>query len=279
MNSAAKDLSGNPVPQSLDGFGVVVTRSETREGPLSTLLEKKGATIYHWPTFSIEPPEDLDSISESLSDLADYNWIVFASPRAVEAVAAIIQPLLPEASAGPRIAAIGRSTARALEENGWPVHFIPESYTGEALVREFGERDWARDAKILFPAGSIALETIPEGLRQLGAHLDQVTVYVNKPAALDRQLCLQQIENGAIDVVTFASTSAVESLQLSLEERGFSLLKRTSEAAAIGPTTAEALEETGWPPAATADPSTLEGLAEAAVIALASVHPETPDGH
>ncbi len=266
MNSAVKDLSGNPVPQSLDGFGVVVTRFETREGPLSTLLEQKGATIYHWPTFSIEPPEDLDSISESLNNLTGYNWIIFASPRAVEAVAAIIQPLLPEVSAGPRIAAIGKSTARALEENGWPVHFIPEKYTGEALVKEFGERDWARDAKILFPAGSIARETIPEGLRQLGAHLNQVTVYVNKPAALNRQLCLQQIENGAIDVVTFASPSAVESLQLSLEERGFSLLKRTSEAVAIGPSTAEALEETDWPPAATADPSTLEGLAEAVVI-------------
>ena len=268
MNSAVKDLSGNPVPQSLDGFGVVVTRFETREGPLSTLLVNKGATIYHWPTFSIEPPEDPDSISESLSGLAGYNWIVFASPRAVEAVAAIIQPHLTEVSAGPRIAAIGKSTARALEENGWPVHFIPQKYTGEALVKEFGERGWARDAKILFPAGSITRETIPEGLRQLGASLDQITVYINRPAALDPQLCLRQIENGAIDVVTFASPSAVESLQLSLQERGFSLLKRMSDAVAIGPTTAEALEETGWLPTATADPSTLEGLADAVVITL-----------
>ena len=133
-------------------------------------------------------------------------------------------------------------------------------------MREFGEKNWARDAKILFPAGSITRDTIPEGLRQLGAHLDQVTVYVNKPAVLDRKLCLQQIGDGAIDVVTFASPSAVENLQLSLEKRGFSLLKRASEAVAIGPTTAEALEETGWPPAATADPSTLEGLAEAVII-------------
>jgi uroporphyrinogen-III synthase len=268
MNRAAPDLKGSPVPGSPEGFGAVVTRPEKRDGPLSTLLEKRGATVFLWPTFSIESPEDLESINDFLGDLTGYNWIVFASPRAVEAVSAITQPPPAESSGGLRIAAVGGSTARALEENGWPVHFIPESYSGEALVKEFGERDWARGAKILFPAGSIARETIPEGLRQLGAHLDQVTVYVNKPAELDQQLCLQQIENGEIDVVTFASPSAVESLQFSLKESGFHLLKRSSEAVAIGPTTARALEETGWPPAATADPSTLEGLAEAAVIAI-----------
>ena len=85
-------------------------------------------------------------------------------------------------------------------------------------------------------------------------------------ATLDGASCLRAVARGAVDVVTFASPSAVAGLAAALGEAGLADLLAHAAVAAIGPTTAGALvrRATAKPPP---PPATLYGLVAAALAA------------
>jgi uroporphyrinogen-III synthase len=209
------------------------------------------------------PPPDPARLERAMAGLNDYDWIVFSSPRAVAAVTGGgVRP--PE---GVRVAAVGESTAQALASEGWPVHLVPREAGGEHLVAAFADAGLAPGARVLFPASAIARPIIPDGLRGLGARVDQVVAYETVHATLDAAECLADVSAGRADAVTFASPSAVEGLRKVLDQRFVGLFRRMP-AIAIGATTSEALARAGVPPAAVADPSTLDGLVDAVVTVL-----------
>lgn len=243
--------------------GIVVTRAEDEDGPLTALLTGRGARVLHWGSIEFASPEDPAPFHEALEGVGDYDWIVFSSPRAVAAVLARI----PDPPRGPRVAAVGTATARSLEEGGWPVHRLPEANRGRALVEAFRREGDAGGARILFPASEIARDVIPRGLEELGGRVLRVTAYRTVPAPLDRERCRREVERGEVDVLTFASPSAAKNLEGALGPALTSRLKEGLPAAAIGPTTGGALEEAGWRRVVVAEPHTLAGLARAALEA------------
>jgi len=260
---ASRRRGGVPMvhESSLGGRCVVVTRAEATGGPLGARLAAHGAVVLHWPVVRISSPADQEPLEKALSNLARYDWIVFSSPRAVDAITGHVDRF-PD---GLRVAAVGDSTAESLRAANWPVDVTPKQFGGEGLVAAFAERDVAYGASILFPAGSIARSTIPDGLTGLGAQVDRVVAYETTPSSLDKRVCVEDIESGCVDAVTFASPSTVVGLQRVLERDTFGLILEQIPAVAIGPTTAEALERTGVSPAAVAHPSTLDGLVDAVV--------------
>ncbi len=135
-------------------------------------------------------------------------------------------------------------------------------------MAEFSTRELARDKRVLYPAGSIARSTLPEGLDRLGAQVDRVVEYRTVHESLDGSTCVSEIDSGSLDAVTFTSPSAVLGLHKSIGGPAFDRVFGRIPAVAIGPTTAEALLRLGVSPAAVADPSTLEGVVEAVVDVL-----------
>ena len=243
----------------LAGLGVAITRGEGVDGPFTLILKERGARVLDWGSIGFAPPEDLCPLYSSLSRIWDYDWICFSSPRAVDAVVRR-RPNPPE---GVKIAAVGPSTAASLKGAGWPVHRIPEEGNGEGLVEAFRLAGDADGARVFFPASSIAREVIPEGLSKLGAQVDRMTAYRMITLPLDEGACRSAVEAGEVQVVTFASPSAMEGLRKGVGENLFSELARSTPAAAMGPTTAAALKEEGWRKVAVAGTPTLEGLADA----------------
>jgi uroporphyrinogen III methyltransferase/synthase len=127
--------------------------------------------------------------------------------------------------------------------------------------REAGDADGAR---VFFPASAIARDVIPEGLGDLGADVDRMTAYRMVTLPLDGSVCRAAVERGEVQVVTFASPSAMEALRTGIGEDLFERLARNTPAAVMGPTTEGALREAGWERVAVAGTPTLEGLADAA---------------
>jgi uroporphyrinogen-III synthase len=80
------------VSAPLTGIQVVVTRAEESGGPLTRELARRGADVLHWPVLRFEPPEDVSSLRDALARLADYDGVVFTSPRAVDAVTSRVSP-------------------------------------------------------------------------------------------------------------------------------------------------------------------------------------------
>lgn len=252
---------------------VVVTRDEPRDGPLGTSLRARGLDVLWWPVVHIAPPSDPRPLDEALARAAEFDWLVFASRHAVEAVASRTSP--PSGARHARVAAVGGATAAALRAHGWEPDVVPADAHAEALLEALAPRI-IPGARVLFPASSRALPTLAEGLRRLGAQVLQVEAYCNAAAPLDRGACRAAIEAGTVGAVTFTSPSCVEELEHALGREVFErlLVKRppasgpggghggggSALAVALGPTTAGALSARGIEPVL-ATPATLDGLA------------------
>lgn len=236
----------------------MVTRDEGATGPLTTLLRDRGLVVHNWPTIRVVPPEDPSPLNEALGDLSSFDWAVLTSPRAAEA---FIERGDAAAQAGLRIAAVGTSTARALQDAGWRVEVVPETQTGEALVAALRASGVGAGTRVLFPASAQARATVPDGLAEVGAITVQVEAYRLEPVRLDRQVCGALLDAGAIAIVSFTSPSTVEGLESGLGRELFDRVVAGTRAAAIGPTTAEAAERAGLD-VVVAHPHSLEGLAE-----------------
>jgi uroporphyrinogen-III synthase len=247
----------------LAGLAVVVTRDEPAGGPLATRLAAAGARVVAWPATATAAPDDDTALRGALGAIATFDWLVVTSARAVAAVADRLATLPPRL----RVAAVGEATAAAARAAGWRVDRVPEAYSGEALVDAFRGAGDARGARVVFPAADRAAATVPDGLAALGAEVVRVEAYRTLPAELDGARCLERAGAGEIDVLTFASPSAVDGLAAALGDEAFARLVGRLAVAVIGPATADALARRGLAAGAVADPSTLDGLVAAAARA------------
>jgi uroporphyrinogen III methyltransferase/synthase len=225
-----------------------------------------GARVLKWGSIAFEPPQDPGPFLEALGRLGEYDWICFSSPRAVDAVVHRV----PRAPAGLKVVVVGPSTAAAVQEAGWPVHRIPDEATGADIVKAFRVAGDADGKRIFFPASAIAREEIPNGLSALGAEVHQVTAYRMVMLPVDAGACGDAVDRGEVQVVTFASPSALHGLREGLGEELYGRISREVTAAAMGPTTSEALDRAGWERIVTARAPTLRGLARVAVEAASS---------
>ncbi len=240
---------------SLKGRRIVITRAAHQAESLAAPLRDFGAEVIFLPVIAIGPPADPRPLREAARRAAEgeYDWIIFTSTNAVEAIA----PLLPIC---PRIAAIGPATRRAAEQHGFPVTLTPEQYNAESLVESFG-RERLEGRRILIPSSAIARDTVPLTLANRGAHVDVVEAYRNviPPDAAPR--AAEVFRDPLPHWVTFASPSAVNNL---IELTGPRALQ-TVKIAVIGPTTSECALQHGLTVTAEASPSTVEGLVQAIV--------------
>ena len=114
--------------------------------------------------------------------------------------------------------------------------------------------------KILVPRADIGPKTLLNGLKSLGARVDEVTAYRTVvpsgmgPAVWDALA-------GGIDVITLTSSSAVRNLLGFLD--GDVKAISNCVVACIGPVTAKTAQELGLEPDIVASEHTVEGLVDA----------------
>lgn len=254
---------------ALAGRRIVVTRRAGQASTLVRLLQERGAEVVEVPAIEIVAPADVSPLDEALRSLERYQWLVFTSANAVNAVLGRIAVLGLEprlGARGPKLASVGPATTAALR-SAFPADRVAlepaGDFRGRALADAFagalhgGER-------VLIPSSSRGRPELAEGLRSLGAQVDAVGAYATVEPADLRPRVLACLEAG-FDLVAFASPSAVESFVA-----GAGALARGLPAVVIGPTTAQAALAAGLEVRAVARPSTSEGLAAAAEEALAA---------
>jgi uroporphyrinogen-III synthase len=234
---------------------VLVTR---RWPELVARLAVAGIASAEVPTIELRPPLDPEPFDRALGALATYDWIVFTSANAVEAVVARLSALglaMPDVTA----ASVGPATTTAALE-AWPDLRIAVQpaveFRGTALIQAFGAEHLG-GRRVLLPVSDRAAETVERGLAARGAIVDRVVAYQTRTAAGSRELILRELRL-LPDAVAFASPSAVEGFMAAGGEAA-----RGAPAVVIGPTTGEAALAAGLTVVATADPSTVEGMAEA----------------
>jgi uroporphyrinogen-III synthase len=234
---------------------VLVTRQPEQAGALREGLMALGAFVVEVPLIEILPPLDPGPLEDALAALERHQWVAFTSANAVQAVADRLAARGQPWPAGTRVASVGAATSAALAARlpDAPVSLEPATeHSAEGLLRAFEAQRLER-CRVLLPASERARDVLPRGLRERGAQVTVVPAYRNvaPPDLTDR---LAQALAGGIDLVTFASPSAVEGFVAAGPSRPW------PKAAVIGPVTEQAARSAGFAVAAVAVPSTAAGL-------------------
>jgi len=212
---------------SLAGLRVLLTRPQGHGcDDWAAAFAAAGAEPVPYPTITIVPPDSWQALDEALARLDRYDWIVFTS----ETTVAFVSSRLPGQRFAPamraKIAVVGATTGRAVENAGGQVALLPADKRQEGLALALASVP--AGTHILLPIAAGGRTLLAESLRAQGCELDVVTVY---RTVANPDLAMPP----SFDVATFASPSAL---------RGYlSRAGRTSLAGklvgVIGPTTAE----------------------------------------
>jgi uroporphyrinogen-III synthase len=249
----------------LDGKCVVITRALEQSGDMKERLEKLGAMVLLLPAVSFFGPSDTSDLDHIIGSLEEFDWVFFTSANAVLYFADRCRKLDRDVRSGkmPRYAAVGPATARAASRRGFGVNYVAQEFQGVALVRELGES--LKGKKVLLPRSDRAKRDLPEALKNAGAEVTEVIVYHTGGVGPAEPGTLAAVRDARVDVVSFFSPSAVESLCAELGHEAMAQLGARAALAAVGPVTASALRKAGLPVAIEAPKATGESMISAIV--------------
>ncbi len=209
----------------LAGRTVVVTRPERHAGVLAALLESEGACALRYPVIDIQPCSSaaLDGV---LSRLDSIDLAIFVSRNAVEFGIASVRERRPWPP-GPRAAAVGAGTRRALEALGLTGVVAPGGPADSAaLLAEPGLEPIAGRRVVIF-RGEGGREELATALRSRGAQVEYAECYRRVVPATDVAPLVREWGRGAVDAVAVSSGEGLANLARLLGAADVGLLAGT----------------------------------------------------
>jgi uroporphyrinogen-III synthase len=248
----------------LAGKRVVITRAALQSSDLFDKLKHCGAIPVVLPLISFAPPDDYAPLDSALRKWKQFDWVMFTSAFAVQAVATRAAKAgrnLAKAGAPPDIAVVGPATRDKAEKAGFFVEHQARTHLGVALAEELGDR--VHNKYVLLPRSDRANPDLPASLRELGADVTEVVAYKTlRPSDADQE-AVARVARGEADAVLFFSPSAVHSfVDLVGRERVKALQGRVAMAS-IGPVTSAALRDAGIQRIVTASEATSDAVVTA----------------
>ncbi len=233
------------VRSPLAGKRIVITRAALQSSELFEKLSDSGAIPILLPLVSFAAPEDYAPLDAALLQWTRFDWVMFTSAYAVQAVmgrAARLGRKLTNSEL-PHIAVVGPATQEKAENVGFRVEHTAQTHVGTALAQEL--RDRLGGKRVLLPRSDRANPDLPSALQSFGARVTEVIAYRTlRPTHADKEK-LARVSRGEADAILFFSPSAVQNfLELSGRKQLITLQHRVA-LTAIGPITAGALRDAG----------------------------------
>ncbi|MGK0722674.1 uroporphyrinogen-III synthase [Leucobacter sp. W1478] len=203
-----------------------------------------------------------------------YDWMILTSMNAVRAIERA-GARTPSERQGPgsipekfaRVAAVGPATARAASEIGLVVGVVPEhEFSTEGLVDAMLVEMGESPTRVLFPVSNLTDDRLQHALEAAGHHVERVTAYqtVDIRPVIDLQQALSEHPR---TVVLVTSGSAAHALSRQIKDP-----PENVHIAAIGHSTARALESVGLPADVVSRTHTIDGLLDAVAAHLRAEH-------
>jgi uroporphyrinogen III methyltransferase/synthase len=243
----------------LFGKRVLVTRTRTQASTLTALLAREGAWPIEVPTIEVRPVEDTGELDEAVRSAAKYDWVVFTSTNAVDAVFERLNSMGLDARSfgGARVAVIGPATARSLRSRDIVADIVASQAVSESLFETMPVQGGDR---VLLPGAASRRDALSKGLVAAGAVVHEVTAYTTVTPDDVRERIERALDEG-VDIVTFTSSSTVTNLMAAIDGDA----DRLGDAliACIGPITAATVGEAGLEVDILAGESSVAGLVDA----------------
>jgi len=225
----------------LSGLRVVVARPRERAGKLSKMLRDRGAEVVELPTISTL------TLDVRLPLFAGCGWVCFTSVTGVESFFELLRKEAKDVRSlgAAKLAAVGPTTAKALESYGLRVDYVPEVYDGVHLAE--GMLRLAAGSKIILLRAKEVSPDLSDKLKAGGADFSEVAVYetlYEKPVITPKD----------VDVAVFTSASTVRGFKAAFPEL------KVKFACCIGRQTADEASKAGFVNVRVAAGATLEDL-------------------
>lgn len=250
---------------SLKDRTVLITRRAEQAGDMIREIERLGGRPVLFPTVEITDAASWEEVDGAIGRIGGFDALVFASANAVERFLRRCRDRgvdLTEVQAL-RIYAVGETTRAAVTRLGLTVTLVPDAYSARGLAEALPP-EAVRGKRFLIPRGDRAREELPRTLKEMGADVETVTVYSTVlPGGQGTEAVRQRILSGSINVITFASPSAVTNFVQLFSPAELSGLRKRVAIAVIGPTTEQAVRQAGLDVAIVAEVSTGVGLVRA----------------
>ena len=240
----------------LAGVVVVVTRPAAQAARFAAMAEAAGAHPLLFPTIAIEPLV-LDAAARARLAPDRYDWTVYTSANAVEH--SVSQLPRPQST---RVAAVGKGTARTLQDRGIALSAMPPTTADSEGLLELPSFADLHGQRVLILKGRGGRTLLAEELARRGAEVAQGEVYERRRAAADPAALAALCDACTAGRAVIAATSAevlAGLLELVPEQRCPAL--RDAPLVVPGARVAAAAGEQGW-----RGPLTVAASAEDAVM-------------
>lgn len=253
MNSTSRQT---PTPDKpLAGWRVLVPRGGPWGDGVAARLRTQGAVPVIAPLINFAPTNDQASLDQALAELAAgaYDWLTVTSATTVDvlyAYRAVIPPTT-------RVAAVGETTAAALQAVGYRVDLVPDRDNSAAGMAEqmIGLEPEPRD--VLTLRSEIAKPVLTRLLIEAGHRVRSVVAYRTVGVPVTEKIA-HDVQSGRINAILVTSGSVAEQVQAQFPD-----IPASTVIAAIGPRTAKDAKRAGLSVDVTAEQQTVDALIEA----------------
>lgn len=194
----------------LAGLRVLVTRPRHQSAALAKRIEAHGGTAIRFPVIEILPARDVEAARAIMAAIDDYDLAIFISPNAVEHGLA----MAPSAPRRARVAAVGETSAAALETAGIAGVLHPaDGASSEALLAlpELGA-DSMSGSRVVIVRGEGGRGLLGCTLSKRGAEVTYAEVYRRARPAVDAGEVAERGRAGGIDAIVVTSVEGIENL-------------------------------------------------------------------
>lgn len=202
-------------------------------------------------------------LDQTLQQLQTFHWLIFTSVNGVDAFFQRLWKIGKDARAigHLKLAAIGSSTAAALEEHGLRADVVPDSFRAEALAEQLA--DQVNGQQVLWARASRGRDVLPKMLKAAGAAVTELVVYQNLDVTKFDTEIAQQLLNGDLHWVGLSSPSIAKQFAGLLQTHAIPVESLKTQLATISPVTTAAAQGAGLKVTVEAATYTWDGILEA----------------
>lgn len=248
-------------PKPLDGWRVLVPRGGKWGDGVAATLRSFGAVPVIAPMINFASADDGPALTTALQELRDgqFDWVVVTSATTVDVFVGHGATIPPET----RIAAVGETTAAALQLAGYRADFVPSGdNSARGLVKEWP----GTGARVLVPQSDIAEPNLVTGLGSLGLEVKFVAAYRTVGVTISDDV-RADVASGRIGAILVSSGSVARQIAAQLAP-----LPVGTVVACIGPRTAYDARAAGLSVDVIADDRSADSLVAALVEHAARAH-------
>ncbi|CAH0221115.1 uroporphyrinogen-III synthase [Microbacterium sp. Bi128] len=249
----------------LAGWRVLVPRGGPWGDGVAASLRQRGAVPVIAPLINFAPTNDQATLEQSLADLAagQFDWLTLTSATTVD----VLYAYRAEIPASTKVAAVGETTAAAMQAVGYHVDLVPDRDNSAQGMAEQMIALETEPRKVLTLRSEIAKPVLTRLLIEAGHHVRSVVAYRTVGVPVTDKIATD-VHSGRINAILVTSGSVAEQVVEQFPE-----IPASTVIAAIGPRTAKDAKRAGLNVDVIAETQTVDSLIDA--VARFTVTPES----